>query len=132
MPVQLLNLELDQAASFTASFAWISGGQGVDVTGTTATAVFRQLATDPPLVTVSTTPNANGSITYLPAIPNFPWVPRPDAEPVLITLYPIQLQLTLAGVALIDVAYCQWKCTITWPSGTAIVIASGSVEVDSV
>lgn len=129
MPVKVINLQIDQAASFSATFAWIACGVGVNPAGTTALATFRQLPTDTPLVTVSTTPSANGSVSYLPMIPNFPWVPAPDLDPVLVTLYPIQVALTLAGVALINVAYCQWKTALTWPDGTCIVLVSGSVEL---
>jgi hypothetical protein len=132
VPVKLLNLQIDQGTSFTATFAWIGGQQGVNPAGTTGVALFRQLPTDTPLVQVTTTPGANGGIVYLPAIPNFPWVPYPDATPVLITIYPIQVQLTTAGVVLLDVSYCQWSCILTWPDGTAMATVTGSVEIDSV
>lgn len=129
MPVKFCNLQIDQGASFTASWIWIGGGAGVNPAGTTALATFRQVPVDTPLL-VSTTPNVNGSaISYLTPIVNYPYIAFGQTTPTLITVYPVQLFVALADVALMVFPISKWKLAVTWPSGTVIDLLAGDVEM---
>jgi hypothetical protein len=129
-------LTIPQGGSFSASWAWIDQGAGVDLTSTTSAVVFRQVPTDPPLCSVSTTSTAQGGIVYEAAFPNFPWLPPSLAEandpPSVITIYPFQMNLTPAGVAAITVGYCQWSYEVTWPDGSVTVLMQGPAYLPSV
>ena len=130
MPVKFCDLQIDQGASFTASWIWIGGGQGVNPAGTTALAIFRQVPTDTPLLSVSTTASANGSvITYLPAVTNYPYIAFGQPSPILITVYPVQLFIALADVAALVYPIAKWKFAFTWPTGIVIDWLAGDVEV---
>jgi hypothetical protein len=137
VPVAELDLAIDQNASFTAGpLVWIGNGEGVDITGTTATVICRQSPTDAPLVTLTNVASSLGVITYLPAVPNFPYLPpwqrAEGAQPSLITLWPFTIEWTLLGVQAMAVPYCRWSYTLTWPDGTAIMILSGAVTLNQV
>jgi hypothetical protein len=66
MPVGSIDLLIDQYADCTATFLWSKRADGspVDVSGYTAQLMLRNNPPDPtPLVSISTTPNAQGSLT---------------------------------------------------------------------
>lgn len=135
MPVRQVDLAIDAGASFAAGpFLWIAGNAGVDLTGTTRTVLFRQLPTDPPLLQLS-----SSSVPLLPAVSGYQYlptsieaVPNPPDPPVVITVYPFQLVLTLANVtAIATVPYCAWSMTVGWPNGTSVVLMGGNVTVRS-
>jgi len=135
VPVAEITLQIDQQASFTAGpMAWIGGGQGVNLAGTTPTVTLRQQPSDTPIITLTSTPSANGVVTYLAPVPNFPYLP-PSADnesnnPTLITLYPFQVQFTAVGIALLEpVLYCRWKLNIQWPDSTSIDLIHGPVMI---
>jgi hypothetical protein len=137
VPVAEIDLAIDQNASFTIGpQVWIGGGQGVNITGSVPTATFRQLPTDAPLVTLTSTVSAFGVITYLPPVLDYPYLPPSLAEtpdtPNLITLWPWTVQLTLAGVQALPYPACRWKFNMTWPDGTSIDVVHGNVTLESV
>jgi hypothetical protein len=134
---QFTQLNFATGSSFSGTWAWIAGGVGVDPSSATPLVTFRQLPTDTPLATVTGSLTASGQVTYLAAVPNFPYLPASlDNEalaPVLITIYPFKLAMTVAGVGLVAaVPYCQWSFDMTWPDSTVTQIMTGEVFASSV
>lgn len=61
------DLLIDQYADFSQTFIWVAGGVPVNYTGSQARMMIRLTPTDVvPLVSISTTPNAQGSIVLGP------------------------------------------------------------------
>lgn len=133
---QYTPLTLAQGSSLAGTWCWIVQCAGVDPASCVASAVFRQLPTDAPLLTVTSAASSLGQITYQAAIPNFPYLPPSLDEaglaPVPITVYPFKLAITAAGMALLNVPYCQWSLDLTWPDSTVTQIMRGEVFVSSV
>lgn len=132
MPIREVALQIDRNASFSASFCWIAGNAGVDPTGTTPLATFRQRDADTPLVSLTGSSSANGQVTYLAPIPNTPLFVDQLQTTILVTIYPIVVFLTVAGTNLLPYPFCRWKLNLTWPDGTSLDIIHGDVEVQSV
>lgn len=129
-------LWLYKGGSFAASWAWIDQGVGVPVSTATMSAVFRQVPSDTPLAQVGTTSTAQGSITFLSPVPNFPYLPdslaQAGSNPSVITLYPFEMSLTSSGVSgIAAVSYCQWALQINWPDGTVTELLQGPVYIQS-
>ena len=137
-PAAELNLTVDQGASFyLGPLAWIFAGNSFNPASTTSSAVFRQVATDTPLVSVTTSPSSSGQIIYGAAIPNFSYFPpelagEANQVPVLLTLYPISVSITAAGVAGLIYPFCKWKLNMVWPDATSVDMAHGAVQVNNI
>jgi hypothetical protein len=131
MSLRTVNLRLNTGASYECAFAWIADSNGVDPSTSTPTATFRQTATDPPIFTLTNVSTANGIITFLSPITNFEWVPTGQTEAVLVTLYPVQLSLTVAGVAALY-AFQRYSLIFDYPDGTAFPFLEGQVTVGGV
>lgn len=136
MPVRQIGLQIDAGGSFALGpLAWIWSNGGVDLRTTTASAHFRQLYSDEPLLMLSNTTSASGQIDYLEPVPDFPYLPpqvgqEEGAQPVAITLYPFSVTLTDVGVSsLVVVPYCRWSLSFAWPGGPTVVFCVGNVEM---
>jgi hypothetical protein len=65
MPIENIDLEIDQYADFVITYFFLASGGSlpVNLTGYTAQLMIRNTPTDAtPIVSISTTPNAQGSI----------------------------------------------------------------------
>jgi len=135
-PVQIQDLPVAIGTSINFGFAWIAAQDGYPISGSVATATFRQSPQDTPLLVVtSTAPTANGSIiNFLAPIPDFPWIPPPwlGLPPQSITLYPGQLIVAIADVDALIYPSCAWKLNLTWSPILAYDLYQGLVDVKSV
>ena len=112
----------------------MQGVVSVNPFGSTASAVFRQSPTDLPLLTISTMPSPVGSIQYLPAVPNYPYLPPDfdeDSSPIVLTLFPIAISITPLGAALLIYPFAFWEMDLTWPDTSAFPFVAGFVTVQA-
>lgn len=88
------NLTIPQNAGFDETYFWTADGVAVDLTGCTARMQLRRTfdSPDPALLTISTTPNANGSKIVLGGV----------AGSVELVISPIDTAL-LSGTGVYDV-----------------------------
>jgi hypothetical protein len=133
VPVQEINLNPDQGASFSFPVIWISGGVGVNPAGTTPTVVIRQLPVDTPLLTFGSTATAGGSIvTYQAPIANYTLFDAASSSVISTTVYPILVTIGAADMAALAFPVSRWKLTLAFVDGSKTVIAAGEVDVNSV
>lgn len=125
------SLEIDQGADFTEQFVWSTGApaSAVNLTGCTATLAIRQLPTDgSAVVSISTTPNAQGSIVL-----------GGVAGTILVNITRVATALLAAGplgsAAAVEGLWLQWQlflafpANVSFPAGQVVPFADGPVWV---
>jgi hypothetical protein len=131
MSITALALRLFVGTSFTGAIAAVAGNAGFDPTASSPIATFRQVASDTPIVQLTSTLSPYGSVTFLTPVPNYPYLPFGQTSPILVTLYPVQVYLTVAAVAAMP-AYLQWSLIFDYGDGNVFPFIESEVTVSGV
>jgi hypothetical protein len=113
---------IDQGADFPwGPVLWSTGAPltPVNLTGCTATCIIRQLPTDPTtLVSISTTPNSEGSIQLVnPANSgvSYPCAVQVNIYNAVTSTLPVG---SLGGATSVETLWLQWKLMIQFPANS--------------
>lgn len=116
MPVATVNISIDQYADFALTFFYTSAGTPVNLSGATARMMIRQNPGDAtPFVSISTTPNAQGSIVL-----------GGVAGSVAVAIN----KATTATLAPALGPLPRFDLLIDWPNGTTTDLVSGTVTIN--
>jgi hypothetical protein len=122
VPIQWADIPIDQDADFSGIATWLAGGVPPSFAGAAARLQARILKTDlVPVISISTTPNAQGSLTLVSG--------TPAAPPVAAT--PSQITVAIDKAATITIPCdLSYELFVDWADGTSITFLEGRMRLN--